>query len=107
VGDGADSRGLVVRGTRARRPAPEGVNQKGKRTSTNAPSTRGLALPVGLDSARERREASESRVGRWPGGPQGQPGRKQGKRISKLKIGFLNLAMLWKFVEGDLGGILT
>jgi hypothetical protein len=24
--------------------------------------------------------------------------------ISELKIGFLNLPRLWKFVEGDLGG---
>jgi hypothetical protein len=29
------------------------------------------------------------------------------KMISQLKIGFLNLPRLWKFVEGDLGGILT
>jgi hypothetical protein len=29
------------------------------------------------------------------------------RRISELKIGFLNLPWLWKFVEGDLGGILT
>jgi hypothetical protein len=29
------------------------------------------------------------------------------KKISELKIGFLNLSRLWKFVEGDLGGILT
>jgi hypothetical protein len=29
------------------------------------------------------------------------------KRISELKIRFLNLPWLWKFVEGDLGGILT
>jgi hypothetical protein len=29
------------------------------------------------------------------------------KRISELKIGFLNLPRLWRFVEGDLGGILT
>jgi hypothetical protein len=28
------------------------------------------------------------------------------KGISELKIGFLNLPRLWKFV-GDLGGILT
>jgi hypothetical protein len=35
------------------------------------------------------------------------PGRKQGKMISELKIGFLNLPRLWKFVEGDLGGILA
>jgi hypothetical protein len=32
---------------------------------------------------------------------------KSSKRISELKIGFLNLPRLWKFVEGDLGGILT
>jgi hypothetical protein len=25
---------------------------------------------------------------------------------SELKIGFLNLPRLWKFVEGDLGGIM-
>jgi hypothetical protein len=76
VGDGADSRGPVVRGMRERRPAQEGVHQKGKRTSVNAQSTHGLAGPAGLDSARERREASGSRVGRRPSGPQGQPGRK-------------------------------
>jgi hypothetical protein len=29
------------------------------------------------------------------------------KRISELKIEFLNLPRLWKFVEGELGGILT
>jgi hypothetical protein len=27
--------------------------------------------------------------------------------ISELKIGFLNLPRLWKFVKRDLGGILT
>jgi hypothetical protein len=29
------------------------------------------------------------------------------KRNSELKIRVLNLPRLWKFVEGDLGGILT
>jgi hypothetical protein len=29
------------------------------------------------------------------------------KEIFELKIGILNLPRLWKFVEGDLGGILT
>jgi hypothetical protein len=29
------------------------------------------------------------------------------KGISELKIGFLDLPRIWKFVEGDLGGILT
>jgi hypothetical protein len=43
-------------------------------------------------------------LGHRPNGPQGWPGQKM---ISELKIGFLNLPRLWKFVEGDLGGILT
>jgi hypothetical protein len=34
-------------------------------------------------------------------------GPKARKLISELKIGFLNLPRLWKFVEGDLEGILT
>jgi hypothetical protein len=34
-------------------------------------------------------------------------GPKSRKRISELKIGILNLLRLWKFVKGDLGGILT
>jgi hypothetical protein len=46
-------------------------------------------------------------LGQRPNGPHGWPGRKQGKMISKLKIGFLNLPRLWKFVEENLGGILT
>jgi hypothetical protein len=29
------------------------------------------------------------------------------KMISELKIRFLNLSRHWKFVEGELGGILT
>jgi hypothetical protein len=37
----------------------------------------------------------------------GSAGPKARKRISELKIVFLNLPRLWKFVEGDLGGILT
>jgi hypothetical protein len=34
-------------------------------------------------------------------------GPKSRKRISELKIGFLNIPRLWKFAQGDLGGILT
>jgi hypothetical protein len=46
-------------------------------------------------------------LGQRLNGPQGWLGRKQGKMISELKFGFLNLPRLWNFVEGDLGGILT
>jgi hypothetical protein len=37
----------------------------------------------------------------------GSAGLKEKKRVFELKIGFLILPRLWKFVEGDLGGILT
>jgi hypothetical protein len=46
-------------------------------------------------------------LGQRLNGPQGWPGQKQGKMISELKIRFFNLTRLWKFVERDLGGILT
>jgi hypothetical protein len=36
-----------------------------------------------------------------------EAGPKSRKRISELKIGFLNIPRLWKFAQGDLGGILT
>jgi hypothetical protein len=52
--------------------------------------------------------------GQWAGWARGQAGRGVGraenqekKRNFWIKIGFLNLSRLWKFVEGDLGGILT
>jgi hypothetical protein len=70
------------------------VNQKGKRISredaTDARAgwasrgnfgLRGTAQPVGW-------------LGQRPNGPQGWMGRKQGKMISELKIGFLNLPRL-------------
>jgi hypothetical protein len=60
VGGGADSRGPVVRGTRERQPAREGVNQKGKRTSANAPSTRGLAR-----SAEPKARKKNFRIKNW------------------------------------------
>jgi hypothetical protein len=51
--------------------------------------------------------------GRWAGWARCQAGhgvgraKNQEKRNFQIKIGFLNLSRLWKFVEGDLGGILT
>jgi hypothetical protein len=43
-------------------------------------------------------------------GEVGRLGRNLGRENEKdfrIKIGFSNLARLWKIVEGDLGGILT
>jgi hypothetical protein len=55
---------------------------------------------------RERREPA------GPAGPKADraarsAGPKGRKKNFQIKIGFLNLARLWKFVEEDLGGILT
>jgi hypothetical protein len=41
-----------------------------------------------------------------PGGLKGQMGQKLGEIPFGNKIGFLNFQMLWKFVQGELGGIL-
>jgi hypothetical protein len=64
-----------------------------------------LGQPVGF-SLRERRGQRElaGLKAEWAARSAGP---KERKRISKLKIGFLNLPRLWKFVEGDLGGILA
>jgi hypothetical protein len=72
----------------------EGVNRKGKHISReDATDTRAGWAGQVLSACGRRR-------GQWAGP-------KQEKMISELKIGFLNLPRLWKFVEGDLGGILT
>jgi hypothetical protein len=46
-------------------------------------------------------------LGQRPSGPKVGRAENKEKEISELKIGYLNLPRLWKFVEGDLGGILT
>jgi hypothetical protein len=83
------------------------VNQKGKRTPTETPPTRGLDGPVRVVLACGDSEASGSRLGQRLSEPQGRPGRKRRKEIFELKIGLLNLPTLWKFAQADLGGILT
>jgi hypothetical protein len=82
------------------------VNQKGKHTSMKTPPMHGLDGPARVASARERRGANGA------GWAKGRVGRKVGRAESEekkieLKIGFLNLPRLWKFAQGDLGGILT
>jgi hypothetical protein len=49
----------------------------------------------------------EEEQGQWAGWLLGRLGRKLKKILSKIKIRILNLPMLWKFAQGDLGGILT
>jgi hypothetical protein len=67
----------------------------------------------GLDGPAGRFQPARDGIANGLAELRGRVGRKVGraeikkKRISELKIGFLNLPRLWKFVEGDLGGILT
>jgi hypothetical protein len=84
-----DRWGSIDRETRERRPAREGMIRKGKRISVCGDGA------VGGRAGPEAKRAA------------GSAGPKARKRISELKIRFLNLTRLWKFVEGDLGGILT
>jgi hypothetical protein len=108
-GEGGDSDrwGPVDREMRERRPAQEGVIRKGKHISRED-ATDARARWAGRDCFALRETArSVGWLGQRPNGPRGPPGQKQRKKVFELKIGFLNLSRLWKFVEGDLGGILT
>jgi hypothetical protein len=58
--------------------------------------------PTGPD----REGGGGTRLG-WKINKGGGRARNKEKGISELKIRFLNLPRLWKFVKGDLGGILT
>jgi hypothetical protein len=91
----------------------EGGGQLRKRKTKGKSYFRNYAIDTRASWAGEvefgqREERGQwGRLGQRPSGPQGRPGRKQRKRISELKIRFLNLPRLWKFAQGDLGGILT
>jgi hypothetical protein len=98
--------GSVDRETRERRPAREGVNRKGKRLSCeDATDARagwaGRAILACGDGAAGGLPGPEAN---WAAGSAGPKISK--KRNFRIKIGFLNLPRLRKFV-GDLGGILT
>jgi hypothetical protein len=97
----------------------EGVNQRRKRILWSTPKAH-----VGqAGRRREQRSAEEAgqhgEGGRGrsvgPGGPKGRMGRlaagpvgpKAEKNPFRIKIRFLNLPRLWKFIEGDLFRILT
>jgi hypothetical protein len=92
--DTTDKQGPLDRETRERRPSQE------------TRPTRGLDGTAGMVSA-----CMDSAVGglAWPEAERAarlaRP--KARKNNFQIKIGFLNLPRLWKFVEGDLGGILT
>jgi hypothetical protein len=106
VGDGTDIWGPVDRETWERRPARKTRTKREDVFPARTRPTRGLDGSAGTVLAYGGGAASGL------AGLRGQMGRKVGraeikKKISELKIRFLNLLRLWKFVEGDLGGILT
>jgi hypothetical protein len=105
-GGGSDSWGLVDRETRERRPAWKARTKKENVFPVKTRPTPGLDGPAGIVLAC-RGGATNGLAGPEAEWAARSTGPKQGKRISELKIGFLNLTRLWKFVEGDLGGILT
>jgi hypothetical protein len=105
--DTSDRWGPVDREKRERRPAREGVNRKGKRIPRDdATDARagwaGRAISACGDGAAGGRAGLEAKRAVGSAGPKIRK-----KRNFRIKIGFLNLTRLWKFVEGDLGGILT
>jgi hypothetical protein len=83
------------------------VNQKGKRIShKDATDARagwaGRAILACGDGAAGGLVGPEAKRAAGSAGPKIRK-----KRNFRIKIRFLNLPRLWKFVEGDLGGILT
>jgi hypothetical protein len=51
--------------------------------------------------------AARGQNAEWAGWPLGRLGRKLKKISFLIKIEFLNIPRLWKFAQGDLGGIWT
>jgi hypothetical protein len=106
VGDGTDSWGSIDRETWERRAAQKARTKKGRRISCED-ATDARAGWAGRDSFGLRGGAASGLAGPEAEWAARSAGPKSRKRISELKIRFLNLPRLWKFVEGDLGGILT
>jgi hypothetical protein len=106
VGDGTDSWGSVDGEKWERQPARKA---RTKREDVFPAKTRPARR---LDGSARMVSAYGGGVASGLAGPEAEwaarsAGPKSRKRISELKIRFLNLPRLWKFVEGDLGGILT
>jgi hypothetical protein len=104
--DETDSSSPLGREMRGEAASSDGANQKGKHIPVKTRPTRGLGGSAGVVSTYGGSGAS-GLVGPKAEWAERSAGPKVGKRISELKIGFLNLPRIWKFVEGDFGGILA
>jgi hypothetical protein len=95
----------VARGDRRKRPGSADVVGKTQLTSgASLIERRGRGGRLGkMRTEKENVFPAKTRPTHGLDGP----AENQEKRNFRIKIGFLNLPRLWKFVEGDLGGILT
>jgi hypothetical protein len=67
----------------------------------------GIAQPEQAKEEEGGRQGWVGQMAEWAGWLLGRLGRKLEKNPFRIKIGFLNLLRLWKFAQGDLGGILA
>jgi hypothetical protein len=75
------------------------TNSKKRRLLANTPRLLWLTGPSAWTVA-----CGAKRAGMGEAGPDGP---KSEKNYFRIKFGFLNIQRLWKFAQGDLGGILT
>jgi hypothetical protein len=80
-------------------PCEEGGNRIRRHRCVGRPRGRG---PVGRGGA-----ASWTKKGMGHGWAERPDGPKSEENYFRIKFGFLNIQRLWKFEQGDLGGILT
>jgi hypothetical protein len=85
VRDGADSRARLTERREGEATSSEGANEKGKRTPAETPSTHGLDGLARGGFGLQGQRGQRGWLGKRSSGPEGRPGRKQGKRISELK----------------------
>jgi hypothetical protein len=99
---------MCQRVDREKAPRTEGVNQRRKHIFASTPTVcvgwAAWAGKVGFGLREER--GQRGRLGRRLSGPVRVAGPKVKKKDFELKIRFLNLLGLWKFAQGNLGGIL-
>jgi hypothetical protein len=93
VGDEADSRGPVVRETRGRRSAQEGVNRRGKRISLED-TTDAWARRAGRELL-----AYGERHNQWAGWARGQAGRGVGRAKNQEKMNFRIKIGFFEFIK--------
>jgi hypothetical protein len=98
-GGGSDGWGPLGSDVREETSLTDSTNSKKRRLLANTPR---LLRPSGPSA----RTTACGRSGRGCSGL-GRMGRNRRKNYFQIKFEFLNIQRLWKFAQGDLGGILT